>query len=1015
MLSEILPSDVYTPGQVIDKKSIKSILGNLATQRPDEYKDVVHRLVQLGKEVSVSTGGGSFTVSHLRTPPKAAARREVLRQKIMAVVEKLPPEKQDDAIVTLLREAQKTDKDEVYAEADAEGNPLALLLKGAGRGNPASLARLIASDLMYAGPDGKAIPVPVLNSYSQGLTPGEYVASSFGARTGISEAKLSVASGGYMAKLIQSAAHRMVVTGDDAPPDLEDVNKLRGLPVDTTDSDNVGALLAVDVGPYKRNTTLTPKVLAHLEKLGHDEIIVRSPITSSDPDGGVYAKDIGEREMGRLPEIGSSVGITAAAAIAEPITQSALCLAEGTAVRMADLSVLPIEEIQVGDWVLGADKQGNAFPVRVKRTFNNGLRQCVETPYCFPYRKDKVILRSTVDHKVLQTRVTTGQKSDVFNYDPFVLPVNTPGNKVYAIPPQTVQIKPIDGPGRNLAFLVGFLVGDGCYTEKTAGKWGSGGFSCDDDSLIDAINEAAKPFGLSAKFHKGSECYWHLTQDRQSISRRDSVTGQVLAGAVHPIKAWMVERGMWHKYAHEKVLPDEVFLWDDESLAGLLQGLFSSDGTVYLLKGKNGRELPHSGFASTSKRLVQQVKSLLILRAGCYVGEIGRNVQDRKRTLYDFGISHLGQLRRLYEYLDGIPGQRGPRLRESIEIAACFRETGESYFMRRGTMRHIGKLPTYDIEVDHPDHLFVLANGLIVSNSAKHRGGLAEDKQGLGGFELIDKLFNTPKEFREAASYSGRDGRVSKIEPAPQGGNYVFVDDEPHYVGPDKKILVGKDQTVEAGDPLSDGPVNPRAVIQHKGLGEGARQLSYAIRDAIRGSGTNANRRNIELVVRGLVDRVRVTGEFDDYSPDDVVPYNQIASRWTPREGHRVSGLQSVAGRYLEQPVLHYTIGTRITPSVVARLQKHKVDKIVTHPEPPPFQSEMVRASDLLKTDFDPFVRQLGTGLEKGLLDATHRGLESDEQGTSFVPARARAVDFNRTGLVKLPMGKSPMISLGHQ
>jgi hypothetical protein len=29
----------------------------------------------------------------------------------------------------------------------------------------------------------------------------------------------------------------------------------------------------------------------------------------------------------------------------------------------------------------------------------------------------------------------------------------------------------------------------------------------------------------------------------------------------------------------------------------------------------------------------------------------------------------------------------------------------------------LGELPTYDIEVDHPDHLFLLSNGLIVSNS----------------------------------------------------------------------------------------------------------------------------------------------------------------------------------------------------------------------------------------------------------------------------------------------------------
>lgn len=623
LLQDILPEDVYQPGQVIDKKSVKKVFGDLARNHPDRYAEIADKAMRLGRDVARSTGGGSFTVEHLATPKEAAKRREALAASVVKVLDMVPPDKQDEAIVKLLAELQKTDKDLVYAEADAENNPLALLLKGAGRGNPASLSRIIASDLMYADAQGKPVPIPILNSYSKGLTPGEFTASSFGARKGVVEAKMSTASGGFLAKLIGGTAHRMVVTDVDGDGDLDVTD--RGLPVETSDVDNVGSLLAKQVGPYDRNTPLTPKILAHLQKLGHDEILVRSPITTADPRGGVYARDVGIRERGGLPEIGEAVGITASAAVSEPVTQSAL--------------------------------------------------------------------------------------------------------------------------------------------------------------------------------------------------------------------------------------------------------------------------------------------------------------------------------------------------------------------------------------------------------SAKHKGGIAEQNaERLSGFELIDKLFNPPKDFRAAATHAQVDGVVGSIQPAEQGGHYVTVGRETHYVPQDAKVTVKKDQRVEAGDQLSDGYINPREVVKHKGIGEGARQLTLELRRAIQASGTSAHRRNLELITRGLVDRVRVTGEFDDYVPDDVVPYNQIAATYKPREGHRVSDLQAVQGRYLEKPVLHYTIGTRVTPSVVERLRKHGVSQIATHADPPPFTAEMVRAQDLLQTDQDWMTRQLGTGLGKGLQEAVHRGRDSDEDSTSFVAARARAVDFGRKGPLRLnSVATSGLPRLGHQ
>jgi hypothetical protein len=622
LLADVLPSDVYRPGQIIDKGSAKQIFGDLARNHPDRYKELSNRAAVLGREVGTMTGGGSFSIRHLATPKGALARREQLKQQVATILQTLPESEHDKAITAALAKLQATDSGDTVAEIEAEGNPLSMILKGAGRGNPAAIARLVSSDLMYADAAGRPIPVPVVNSYSHGLTPAEYVASTFGVRSGLVTAKTGIGMGGYAAKLLLAAAHRMVVTGEDAPEALAALSADRGLPVDTDDKDNIGALLARDTGPYKRNTRLDPKILAQLKKLGHDQIVVRSPLTSVDPEGGVYAKDVGYREKDQLPGIGEAVGITAAGAVSEPVSQALL--------------------------------------------------------------------------------------------------------------------------------------------------------------------------------------------------------------------------------------------------------------------------------------------------------------------------------------------------------------------------------------------------------SAKHKGGLAEEQTDeLTGFALIDRLINTPKEFREAATHTEVDGRVDSIYEAPQGGSYVRVADQEYYVPANRQINVKVGDTVEAGDQLTDGAINPRVVVQHKGLGEGGRQLVTSLRKAI---GGNAHRRNVELIVRGLVDRVRVTQEFDDYTPDDVVPYNEIAARWQPRETSKVELTDRLTGKYLERPVLHYSVGTRITPSVRQMLQKHKIKQVTTNEEPPPFEPELVRATDLLRTDSDWMTRQIGTGLQKGLLESAHRGRVSDEESTSFVPARAHAVNFGRVGKVQLkpPLSPADLPDLGH-
>lgn len=286
--------------------------------------------------------------------------------------------------------------------------------------------------------------------------------------------------------------------------------------------------------------------------------------------------------------------------------------------------------------------------------------------------------------------------------------------------------------------------------------------------------------------------------------------------------------------------------------------------------------------------------------------------------------------------------------------------------------------------------------------SSKHSGGVAGASAGaISGFQGLNQLVQVPKVFQGGATHAQMDGRVTAVREAPQGGFYVSVGGHEHYVSPEAKVSVKQGDLVEAGDVLSDGTPNPAEIVKHKGIGEGRRYFTNAFRSALQNSNTYGNRRNIELLARGLINHVRLTDEVGDWAPDDVVPYQRIESQWTPREGHQIIPVNQAVGQYLERPVLHYTIGTKVQRSMLPTLQKHTVSNLMVHRDPPPFEPEMVRGMASAAHDEDWMTRMLGSYQKGSLLDAVHRGAVSDAAGTSFVPALASGTAFGLTGKTK--------------
>jgi hypothetical protein len=106
-------------------------------------------------------------------------------------------------------------------------------------------------------------------------------------------------------------------------------------------------------------------------------------------------------------------------------------------------------------------------------------------------------------------------------------------------------------------------------------------------------------------------------------------------------------------------------------------------------------------------------------------------------------------------------------------------------------------------------------------------------------------------------------------------------------------------------------------------------------------------------------------------------------------------------GKYLERPVLHHSIGTKIRSGMLPELEEFGVNNLEVHDNPPPFEPTMVRGMYNLQHDPDFMTRHLGSGLEKATLQAVHRGASSDIAGTSYVPALADRTSFGRQGLTQ--------------
>ena len=278
----------------------------------------------------------------------------------------------------------------------------------------------------------------------------------------------------------------------------------------------------------------------------------------------------------------------------------------------------------------------------------------------------------------------------------------------------------------------------------------------------------------------------------------------------------------------------------------------------------------------------------------------------------------------------------------------------------------------------------------------RHGGGAATSLGGASGFKMINQLANIPKTFLNKAPLAQEDGVVTGVQHAAAGGYFIKVNDNEYYIGVGQEPKVKVGDQVEEGDVLSSGLIDPSEVVRYKGIGEGRKYYAQAMKRAFDEGNLGVNRRNFELIARSAIDHVKINDNegLGNFLPDQIVSYSALEKNYIPRLNSKEVRSDLAYGKYLEKPVLHYTIGTRVNSSVITDLKEHGVEAVNVHDDPPHFEPHMVRLLDVPEHT-DDFMHVLySTNLAKRFNNAVNAGATSDINGPSPIPGLAYGKGF---------------------
>ncbi|MBH42642.1 MAG: hypothetical protein CL787_03860 [Chloroflexi bacterium] len=118
---------------------------------------------------------------------------------------------------------------------------------------------------------------------------------------------------------------------------------------------------------------------------------------------------------------------------------------------------------------------------------------------------------------------------------------------------------------------------------------------------------------------------------------------------------------------------------------------------------------------------------------------------------------------------------------------------------------------------------------------------------------------------------SGVSGRIS-VGKGSISVSWEENDVREYFVPPAARLILRTGDVIKAGDPITDGPLNPQDILRILGREAVQQYLQVEVQKVYRSQGVNINDKHIEVIVRQMLRKVRVESSGDtDMLPGELV------------------------------------------------------------------------------------------------------------------------------------------------
>ena len=185
-------------------------------------------------------------------------------------------------------------------------NSIYMMADSGARGSAVQIRQLAGMRGLMAKPDGSIIETPITANFREGLNVLQYFISTHGARKGLADTALKTANSGYLTRRLVDVTQDLVVVEDDCGTTNGVAMKALvegGEVVEALRDRILGRVTVADVvNPesqetlYESGTLLDEDAVEEIERLGIDEVRVRTPLTCETRYGlcaSCYGRDLG--------------------------------------------------------------------------------------------------------------------------------------------------------------------------------------------------------------------------------------------------------------------------------------------------------------------------------------------------------------------------------------------------------------------------------------------------------------------------------------------------------------------------------------------------------------------------------------------------------------------------------------------------------------------------------------------------------------------------------------------------